>query len=300
MRVIIAGGTGFLGKALMRALLSDGHQVWILSRNPEKARGTGGAELVQWDARTAQGWGKLVEQADAIINLVGENLGSWPWTEERKARIRNSRVNAGQAIVSAIEQASHRPGVLMQASGIGHYGITGDHVVTEADPPGNDFLAQVTVDWENSTRRVEDLGVRRIITRNALVLDKSEGIFPLVLLPFKLFGGGPLGSGKQWFPWIHRDDEVQGILFLMNKDNAYGAYNFTAPEQVTNAQVGKTIARVMRRPYWFPAPAFAMKTALGEMSQLVLEGQRAVPERLLAEGYKFRFPQLDGALRDLL
>jgi uncharacterized protein len=299
MQVIIAGGTGFLGRAIARVLLADGHKVWALSRNPDKAR-PGSGELVQWDARTARGWGKLVEEADAIINLVGENIGGGRWTEERKQRIRDSRISAGQAIVSAVEQASHRPSVLVQASGIGHYGSTGDKVVTETAPAGSDFLAQVTVDWENSTRRVEELGVRRVVCRNALVLDKSEGVFPLVLLPFRLFGGGPLGSGQQWFPWIHRDDEVQGILYLLKDEGASGAYNMVAPDAVTNAQVGKAIARVMKRPYWFPAPAFAMRMVLGEMSTLVLDGQRAVPDRLLAAGYKFRFPTIDGALRDLL
>lgn len=300
MRVIIAGGTGFIGRALTRALIDEGHRVAILSRNPAPAQALGGVEWALWDARTPKGWEYLVEEADAVINLVGENIGGGRWTRERKARIRASRINAGQAITHAIEAASHRPAVLIQASGIGYYGFTGDQTVTEQSPAGDDFLSRVSVAWEESTKRVEALGVRQAITRNALVLDKQDGVFPLVLLPFRLFAGGPVGNGRQWFPWIHREDEVGVILFLMKNETANGAYNSVAPEAVTNAQLGRIIAKVMHRPYWMPAPGFALKAVLGEMSSLILTGQKAVPQRLEEAGYHFKFPRLQEALEDLL
>lgn len=300
MRIVVAGGSGFIGSALTRVLLADGHTLTVLTRRPDQARLPAGAQALGWNLDSPQGWGQVIERADAVVNLVGENLGGGLWTAQRKKRILESRVRAGAVLRAAIEQARQRPAVLVQASGIGHYGFSGDTPVTEASPAGSDFLAQVTVAWEESTRAVEGLGVRRVVMRNALVLHAREGVFPLVLLPFRLFVGGPVGSGRQWFPWIHLDDEVQGILHLIKNENTSGAYDFAAPDAVTNAQLGKTIARVMRRPYYFPVPAFAMRAVLGELSTLVLEGQRAYPTRLLESGYHFRFPTLEGALRDLL
>lgn len=300
MRVMIAGGSGFIGRGLTQALLLGGHQVVILSRSPGSRKVPEGVEYAVWDGRTADGWGPLVEEVDAVVNLVGENIGAGRWTAARKQRILDSRRQSGEAITEAIRRASKRPEVVLQASGIGHYGFTGQREVDEQSPVGNDFLAQVTVAWEGATAGVEELGVRRVVTRNSLVLHASQGIFPLVLLPFRLFVGGPLGSGRQPFPWIHLDDQVQGILYLLQNRAAQGVYNFCAPEQVDNAQVGRAVAKVMHRPYWFPVPAFAMRLALGEMSTLVLEGQRALPRRLLEAGYAFRFPTFEGALRDLL
>ncbi len=300
MRVLVAGGTGFIGSALVRALRGDGHSVTVLTRNPDKARLPDGVRAAGWDARSPAGWGHLIEETDAVVNLVGENLGGGLWTAKRKQRIRDSRINAGRAISQAIQAARQRPAVLVQSSGIGYYGFSGDTFVDEASPAGSDWLAQVSVAWEDSTRAVEDLGVRRVVARNALVLHGREGIFPLVLLPFRLFVGGPIGSGRQWFPWIHLDDAVQATLFLIKNQDASGVYNFSAPDPVTNDKLGKTIARVMRRPYYFPVPAIAMKTVLGELSTLVLEGQRAVPARLQELGYIFRFPTMEGALIDLL
>jgi len=300
MRIILAGGSGFIGAALTRALLAGGHEVTVLSRSPEAARLPAGAQAVGWDARTPKGWEAQLECADAVVNLVGENLGSGLWTAARKRRILDSRQQSGQAILAAIQQAATRPRVVVQASGIGYYGFSGDQVVTEQSPIGSDFLAQVCQHWEGATRPVQDLGVRWAATRNGLVLHPRKGVFPLVLLPFRLFVGGPLGSGSQWFPWIHLADQVEGIIHLLNNDNAAGVFNFVAPDLVTNARLGKAIARVMRRPYWFPVPAFAMRLVLGELSTLVLEGQRAQPVRLMASGYNFKFPTLDAALRDML
>jgi uncharacterized protein len=301
MRVIITGGSGLIGRALASGLSADGHDVVVLSRRPQP---TGplpaGARVVAWDARTAAGWGSSVDGADAVVNLAGENIGGGLWTAARKQRIMDSRIHAGQAVVQAIEQAGHRPRVLVQASGIGYYGWRGDAILTESDPPGTDWLAQVAVAWEACTQPVEALGVRRTVVRTAGVLDAKEGFLPRMLLPFRLFIGGPIGGGRQWLPWIHLADEVGAIRFLIDHPQATGAFNLAAPDEVRNADFGRTLGRVLSRPSVMPAPAFALRLALGELAGLILEGQRAAPRRLTELGFTFRFPDLEPALRDVL
>lgn len=301
MRVLITGGTGFIGQALARSLLADGYEVIALSRRPERAQGLPpGMRVVPWDARTAEGWGPLVEGAAAIVNLAGESIAGGPWTAERKRRIRDSRVNAGRAVVAAVQAAAQKPGVVIQASAVGYYGPHGDEEVTEDTSPGDDFLAHVAVDWEASTVPVEALGVRRVIIRTGLPLSREGGVFPFFLLPFRFFVGGPLGSGRQWLPWIHIADEIGAIRFLMENEQAHGPFNLSAPNPVTNAEFSRTLGRVMRRPSLMRVPAFALRLALGELSTLMLSGQRQIPRRLLDMGYRFRFPELEAALRDLL
>lgn len=300
MNVLIAGGSGFIGRALVKQLLERGDEVVVLSRTPEKVRTRPGLRAVGWDGRTASGWVSQVEEADAIVNLVGENLGGGLWTKARRDRILSSRVNAGQAIVEAVRQANRKPGVLIQMSGIGFYGFCGENVVDEDASRGDDFLARVSEKWENASREVEDMGVRRAVTRNGLILDDREGIFPLVLLPYRLFVGGPLGSGKQWFPWAHLEDAVRAILFLMDNEETSGVYNLVTPEPVRIEEVGRAVGKVMRRPHWFRVPGWAMKLVLGQMSTLVLEGQRALPRRLLEAGFKFKYPEIEIALREMM
>lgn len=313
MRVIITGGTGLIGKALAQSLVADGHEVVILSRNPKKYEGLtpAGITLAQWDGKTAAGWGQLADGAGAIINLAGENLagsGFWParWTPESKARIMDSRVNAGKAVVEAVEQAAQKPQVLIQASASGYYqndqnGKRGATVMTEDQPPGTDFQAEVVKAWEDSTAAVEAMGVRRVIIRTAVVLSLEKGAFRNLVWPFKVMQlSGPLGSGKQWFPWIHLDDEVAAIRFLMDNENASGAYNLSAPDMTTNAQFTNVLGKVMRRPAFMPVPAIAMKIAFGEVSTLVLDGWQAVSDKLQAAGYEFKYPTAESAIRDLL
>lgn len=301
MRVIITGGTGFIGRALARSLLANGHEVIALSRRPEQARGLPpGVRVVRWDAHTAEGWGPLVEDAAAIVNLAGESIAGGPWTAERKRRIHDSRVNAGRAVVAAVQAAGRKPGVVIQASAVGYYGPHGDEEVTEDTPPGEDFLARVAVAWEASTAPVEALGVRRVIIRTGLPLSREGGVFPFFLLPFKFFVGGPLGDGRQWLPWIHLADEIGAIRFLMENEQAQGPFNLSAPNPVTNAEFSRILGRVMRRPSFLRVPAFALRLVLGELSTLMLSGQRQVPHRLVEMGYHFRFPELEVALRDLL
>ncbi len=301
MRIIITGGKGLIGGALAANLANDGHEVILLSRAPERTTSLpSGVRAERWDGRTAAGWGTLAEGADAIVNLAGEGIASGRWTEERKRRIRESRVNAGQAVVDAVKAAARKPGVVIQSSAVGYYGVHGDEEITESAPAGNDYLAQVAVAWENSTAPVETLGVRRAIIRTGVVLSNKGGALPQMLLPFKLFAGGPLGNGKQWLPWIHIADEVGAIRFLIENRQARGAFNLCAPNPLTNAEFGRVVGRVMGRPAFMPTPAFALRLVFGEMATVLLDGQRQVPKRLIELGFAFRFPSAEAALRDIL
>ena len=306
MRVIITGGTGFIGRSLAAGLAEAGNEIVLLSRNPAKAMGLPeGVRAKRWDGKSASGWGQLADGALAIVNLAGENLaggGFIParWTPERKQLIRQSRLDAGQAVVEAVQAASVKPAVVIQASGIGYYGMRGDQVRTEADGAGDDFLAALTVEWEASTARVALLGVRHVSIRSGVVLSPSEGALYRLLVPFKLFVGGPMGSGRQGLSWIHPADEAAAIRFLIDNPKASGAYNLCAPEPLTNAQFGKVIGAVLGRPSWLPVPAFALKLVMGEVASMVLEGQLALPKKLLDLDFIFRFPDAESALRDLL
>jgi uncharacterized protein (TIGR01777 family) len=230
MRIIIAGGTGLIGTALTKSLILDGNQVWILSRNPGSANFVDGAQRVGWDGRSTTGWEGLVSQVDAIVNLAGDSLGSGSWTKARKMRIISSRVEAGQAIIAAISMANPHPKVLIQASAVGFYGPHASEPVTEDFPLGRGFLADVCKEWEASSQSVEVLGVRRVVIRTGVVISRDADAFQRLLLPYRLFVGGPLGNGQQGFPWIHLTDEVAGIRYLLENDQAQGVYNLCAPE----------------------------------------------------------------------
>jgi uncharacterized protein (TIGR01777 family) len=307
MRVIITGGTGLIGRALAESLVADSHEVIILSRSPDQAHGLpAGVKVVGWDGRTAEGWGHLAEGAGAIVNLAGANLAGesfFPsrWTDERKALIRDSRAWAGQAVVEAVEQADKKPEVVIQASGVGYYGAHGDEPVTEDYPAGTDFGARLASDyWEPGTEPVEGMGVRRVIIRTAPVLSMEGGALPRQLLPFRLFVGGPMGSGKQWYSWIHIEDQVSATRFLIENEKASGPFNLAAPNPLTNAGFAKVLGKVMRRPSFVPVPGFALKMAFGEVADILLEGQRAIPQRLIDLGFQFQFPEAEAAVRDLL
>ncbi len=301
MKVLVTGGTGLIGRRLCKALVDRGDEVVVLSRNPDRAKNMpSGVELLRWDGRTPAGWGKVVGEADAVVNLAGENIASGRWTEERKRRIRQSRLDAGKAIVEAVADSAEKPAVLIQASAVGYYGPHGDETVTEETPAGNDFLARLAVEWEESTAPVEAMGVRRSIIRTGIVLASEGGALPRMVLPFRFFVGGPLGDGRQWMPWIHISDEVKAILFLMDHENASGPFNLSAPNPVTNEEFARTIGRVMGRPAFMRVPAFALKLLLGEMATVVLDGQRAIPERLTGAGYDFQFDRLLPALEEIM
>ncbi len=307
MRVIVTGGTGLIGSLLTQDLAADGHEVIVLSRKPGKhaAALPRGVQVVGWDARTAQGWGQLADGADVIVNLAGESLSGVHfipdrWTKEKKRRIRESRLNAGKAVVEAIEAASQKPKVLIQASAVGYYGPSREKRFTEDDPPGQDFLAQICVQWEASTAPIEAMGVRRVIIRSGVSMTTEGSALPRLLLPYRLFVGGPFGDGKQWLSWVHHHDLTLAIRFLIEDADASGAFNIAAPNPVTNAEFGRILGKVINRPSWLPAPGFAMRLALGEVASFVLNGQFVIPERLKESGFGFRFPDLESALRDIL
>jgi uncharacterized protein len=291
---MIAGGSGFLGSALARSLAATGHEISILTRHaPRNAR------EIQWDGRSLGAWAERIDQMDAIVNATGYGLEHWPWTASRKKRFLDSRVAPGAILAAAVKAAAHRPRVFLQMSGINRYGLHGEGVADESTPPADDFLAQLTVQWEAATQSVEDLGVRRVVARSAVVLDAHAGLFPLMVLPVRMFAGGPLGDGQQAVPWIHIGDEVAALQFLMENENASGAFNLIAPQPTSNADFMRAVARMLRRPYWFRTPASLLRLSLGEMSVLVLDGRYACPRRFEEFGYKFRYPTIESAMSHL-
>jgi hypothetical protein len=307
MRVVITGGTGLIGRALSANLAAYGHEVIVLSRSPERATHLpDGVRAEHWDARSAEGWGHLAEGAGAIVNLAGASLageGFSPtrWTAERQHVIRESRINSSRAVVEAVAQAEKRPDVVIQSSAVGYYGFHGDEVLSEEAGPGDDWAARFTAEeWEPSTVPVEEMGVRRVVVRTGVVLSTKGGALPRLLLPFRLFAGGPMGSGDQWYSWIHLQDQVRALRFLIETKEASGAYNLTAPDPMTNGDLAKLIGKIMGRPAFIPVPGFAMRTAFGEVADVVLKGQRAVPQRLLDLGFEFQFAAAEAALKDLL
>ena len=295
MNVMIAGGSGFLGRALTKSFLGDGHKVFILTRGAQVPQG---AQAVTWDAKTTTGWGHLINEMDLVIHLAGRTLASWPWTAKTKQDFHNSRILPGLALGEAIQKATRRPGIFIQQSGINYYGLRGS-TADESTPPGDDFLARLAVQWEAATNSLDGLGVRRIITRTSVVLAKGDGLLAMMALPVKLFMGGPMGDGKFSMPWIHIQDWVNAIRYLVADESAHGAYNLIAPVLTSNADFNKALANVLHRPYWFPVPAFLPRTFLGEMSVLILEGRFAQPKRLIESGFRYQFPGLREALTDL-
>lgn len=306
MKIIVTGGTGLIGESLCRSLAADGHEVIVLSRNPAAYTLPAAVRAEKWDAKTAVGWGHLANGADAIINLAGENLagsGLLPtrWSEARKRRIRQSRLDAGAAVVEAVTAATVKPRVVIQSSGIDYYGALADEIVTEASPAGRDgFLADLTVEWEASTAAVAAQGVRHVVIRTGVVFSDEGGPLQTIVFPFKLFVGGPIGGGRQWMSWIHLEDEVRAIRFLLEQETAVGPFNLCAPAPLTYGALSKEVGRALGRPSWMPAPAFALRLLLGEVAEVVLSGRRALPRRLEELGFTFRYPAVADALHDLL
>ena len=298
MRVLMTGGTGMIGRALSQELVGGGHDVVVLSRDPRPEKAPAGTEIAGWDSRSVDELVPLIEGVDAVVHLLGESIASGRWNASRKREIMNSRVRSSTAIREAIDRAVSKPSVLLQGSAVGYYGSAAAGAVDEASAPGADFLADVCQRWEAASATVE--GVRRVILRTGVVLSLEGGAFPRMLLPIKLGVGGKLGNGRQPFPWIHLADEVGAIRFLLESETARGPFNLTAPGILTNAEFTKVVGKVVRRPTLFPAPAIALKVLLGEMSTLLLDGQRAVPKALQAAGYSFRFSDAEAAVRNLL
>jgi uncharacterized protein (TIGR01777 family) len=290
MNIIIAGGTGFIGGALVDALVGRGDKVTLVTRDPAAAK-------VRWGSKVdTTGWNALsVEGADAVINLAGESIASGRWTPARKLELIKSRIDSTRQIVAAISRAGKKPKVLLNASAVGYYGDVPSGDVPENAAQGQGFLAALCGQWEREALAAEPLGLRVALLRIGIVLEEDGGALAKMSLPFKLFGGGPMGSGRQGFPWIHRADVVGGILFLLDKPIS-GPVNFAGPQALDNREFSAALGRALHRPSWAPAPGFALKIVLGEMAEMLLGGQRILPKKLLEAGYAFKYPTADAAL----
>jgi len=301
MRVLISGVTGFIGTRLAETLARQGHEVWGLSRNPESARKKVPqlSDAFAWNPMTQQPPANALTDVDALVHLAGETV-TGRWTEKKKQRIRDSRVLGTRNLVAGLESSKRRPPVLVAGSAIGWYGDKGDKKLTEEMKPGRDFLAETCERWEAEADRAERLGVRVVCVRTGIVLGPGGGALQAMLLPFKLGAGGPLGSGKQWWSWIHRDDLVAIMQLAIENDAMRGPYNGTAPEPVRQKEFAKVLGKVLHRPAFMPAPAFALKLVLGGFSSELLGSKRVLPQGVQRQNFEFAHPQLEGALRDIL
>ena len=301
-RIMITGGTGFIGKALSDTLFRNGYEVLVLSRSPAKARNLfhNQVKCVKWDGKTSTGWEEFAENAHAIVNLAGANLAGGLWTPKRKRVILASRLDAGKAIVQAVQHAKNPPRMVVQACGIGYYGSRGDELLDETASIGTGFLSSVARQWEASTRDVTSKGVRHIVIRTGIVLGRG-GFLSLAKLPFLFFVGGHFGGGAQWMSWIHLVDQVEAIRFLIEQESAEGAFNLCTPNPVPAKEFFGLLGKTMNRRSWFHLPAALLRLGLGEFArELLLSGQRAVPRRLMDAGYQFKFTELEATFRDIL
>lgn len=297
MKILVTGGTGFIGRALVRTLLNDGHEITVLSRSPENVEKICGPQAV--------GLGHLSfltpeSSFDVIINLAGAPIFDVRWSDERKRLIRESRIGLTEQLVSCIERMSEKPQLLISGSAIGYYGDQGDTVLTEDSRGMPDFSQQLCSDWEESAMQASRFGVRVCLVRTGLVIAEGGGLLQRMLLPFRLGLGGRIGSGRQWMSWIHRQDWINIALTMIADESMQGAYNATSPNPVTNSEFTRTLARCLHRPALFPVPATVLKLLLGEMSELVLGSQYVLPERLLQKGFTFHYPDLESALKAAL
>ncbi len=302
-RVLVAGASGFIGRALVSELAEEGYQVIALSRDATVARGRfpDGVQVAQWDGRTAAGWGHHADGSLAVVNLTGENLARGRWTRSKKERIIESRTIPAAALVEAVRQARTRPLVFVQASAVGFYGTSGEAEIDEGSPSGAGFLASVVKTWEGSTREMGDLGVRRVVIRSGLVLGRDGGVWPSLIRPFRFFAGGPLGNGRQWFSWITLEDEVRAVRFLIEHGELAGAFNLSAPQPLREGELCRLVGKSLRRPCWMPVPAVLLKILFGEKAgETLLVSQRVFPRRLTAAGFEFRHPDAAAAVAALV
>ncbi|MEG2804169.1 TIGR01777 family oxidoreductase [Stenotrophomonas sp.] len=291
MDILITGGTGFIGRPLCTALLAAGHGVHVLTRRPGAPPPPGVYYIGRLDD---------VGPVQAVVNLAGEPLTDGRWTQARKQAFHASRIGTTRALLAWMQALPTPPQVLVSGSAIGYYGPRDGTPLDEASAPGDDFAAMLCRQWEAEAFKADEIGVRTCVVRTGIVLDRDGGALARMLPPFRLGLGGPMGDGRQWMSWIHREDLVGLILWLLANDAARGAYNGTAPGTLTNADFARTLAKVLGRPALLTTPAFALKLAFGEMAQLLLTGQNVQPVRALDGGYRFQYPTLDGALEAIL
>jgi uncharacterized protein len=297
LKIVIAGGSGFVGKALTDFFLKNGDEVYILTRQLKPNQPS--LTYVEW-LKPGSKPASYLEGADVFVNLAGESINSGRWDIKRKQRIVQSRLNATQEILNIAENLPKKPKLLINASAIGYYGTSESLTFTEESKSvGHDFLAETVKQWEQLAMNAENFGVRTIFCRFGIVLARDGGALPKMSLPYRLFAGGKLGKGGQWVSWIHIEDVVQAISFAIQEENLRGPVNFISPNPVQMDAFGKELAKVLHRPHWIPTPEIALKLILGEMSMLMLEGQKVYPDKLLKNHYTFRYPTLDLALKDI-
>lgn len=298
MKIAVCGGTGFIGRTLVNKLIDDKHRVVLLTRNPEAIFNHAKEQLsiVKWDGKTTNSWTEAINGTDAVVNLAGEPITIKRWSDTTKQLIQNSRLDSTKAIVRAIANSQIKPRVFLNASAVGFYGDISSGDADESRKKGAGFLAETCERWENQAKAAELSGVRVAVLRFGIVLEKGGGALAKMMLPFKIFAGGPPGSGMQWVSWIHREDVMRTILFTLENANISGPINVTSPEPVSMRDFCSTLAKALGRRSWAPVPDFVLKTMLGEMSEMLLTGQRAIPRKLQDAGFIFKFPKLEQAL----
>jgi hypothetical protein len=300
MRTLIVGGSGFVGSHLTPFLVENGFDVTVMARRPDRGpKLPSEVKMLASDATKPGEWQAQVPTFDLLINLAGVSVFK-RWDDAYKKLLRDTRILTTRYLVEAIPSDAERKITLINTSGAGIYGATGDEELFESAPPGSDFLSHLARDWEAEAYKAEEKGVRVLTTRFGIILGKGGGALAQMVLPFKFFAGGPIGSGRQWVPWMHVKDLCRAELFLIEHENIRGPVNFSAPFPVRNVELSKAIGKAIGRPSFMPAPSFMIKLVLGEFGSVILEGQRAIPKVLLENGFRFEFPTIDEALKDLL
>lgn len=297
MKLVVTGATGFIGTPLCARLIEQGHTLTLFTRGSPRDAGSAAKRWVHWTPGALREWGTALNGADGVINLAGEPIAAKKWTHLQRHRIETSRVDGTNSLVQAIARAAVKPKFLISASAVGYYGPRGDETVTEETPPGDDFLSFVCREWEEEAKKAEELGLRVVCLRTGIVLGTGGGALGKMIMPFKLFVGGPLGSGQQWMSWIQLEDHIRLILELIENTQASGPVNATAPNPVRNKEFCQTLGKVLDRPCWAPVPGFALKLVLGDMADMLLTGQRVIPAAAQKLGFQFRYPTLEEALR---
>ena len=300
MKIFITGGTGFVGVQLVSRFIQDGNKVTILTRKLRRVRRTlPEISYLEGDPTEKGPWQEAIKGHDVVINLAGASIFS-KWTEEQKRAIRQSRVSTTQNIVEAIPSHTERKMTLFNTSAVGYYGLHGDEELDEDSPTGTDFLARIAVEWEGEALKAKDKGARVVITRFGIVMGEKGGALSQMIPVFKKYIGGPIGSGKQWFSWVHIKDLGEAFAFLLKHPEISGPVNICSPHPIRNRDLAKALGKVFHRPSLIPAPAFMVKLVLGEFGSVILEGQRVIPRRLLESGFVFQYPDIEKALKDIV
>ncbi|PKG22024.1 TIGR01777 family oxidoreductase [Niallia nealsonii] len=300
MNFLIAGGTGLIGQKLIQQLIKENHHIFCLTRSLKNKKNTNNLTFIQWMHDEKEPYEELKDKKiDVVINLAGKSLNSGRWTEKRKKEIVESRINATASILTTIKNLTHKPTLFLNASAIGIYGISETITFNETYSPGDDFLASTVAKWEECAKKATTYSIRTVYCRFGVVLSNKGGALPKLMLPYQLFIGGKIGRGKQWVSWIHIEDCIKAMLFIIDNPTIQGPVNFTAPQPVTMKQIGEVISRQLHRPNWLPIPSFFLKTLLGEMSILITEGQCVEPKVLTQNNFSYTFPSLQKAIADL-